>query len=129
MNYVSISGRLTRDTELKTTTSGIPVCNFTVAVKKDFGEGADFINCVAWRKTAELITKYLSKGSMALFQGRLSQSSYEFEGRTQYKTEVIVDKVEFLDSKTQDENEQSQKENESVIENGGEISLDDELPF
>lgn len=129
MNYVSISGRLTRDTELKTTTSGIPVCNFTVAVRKDFGEGADFINCVAWRKTAELITKYLSKGSMALFQGRLSQSSYEFEGRTQYKTEVIVDKVEFLDSKTQDENEQSQKENESVIENGGEISLDDELPF
>lgn len=129
MNYVSISGRLTRDTELKYTTSNIPVCNFTVAVRKDFGEGADFISCVAWRKTAELITKYLSKGSMALFQGRLSQSSFEHDGRTQYKTEVIVDKVEFLDSKAQDENEQSQKENESVIENGGEISVDDDLPF
>lgn len=132
MNYVSISGRIVRNIELKKTANGIPVCNFTVAVRRDYGDGADFINCVAWRKTAELISKWLKKGSMALFQGRLTQSSWESQERgSQYKLEITVDKVEFLESKAQEENEEENKkdnpfENEEQLE---EQQADDNLPF
>lgn len=139
MNYVSISGRLVKDVELKYTTSNIPVCNFTVAVNKNFKNAdgnyeANFINCVAWRKTAELIAKYLKKGSLALYQGELSQNTYEYEGRTNYKLEVLVSNVEFLETKAQAENNQAQAQEEQTQDTRQEPfseppQQDEELPF
>lgn len=139
MNYVSISGRLVKDVELKYTTSNIPVCNFTVAVNKNFKNAdgnyeANFINCVAWRKTAELIAKYLKKGSLALYQGELSQSTYEYEGRTNYKLEVLVSNVEFLETKAQAENNQAQAQEEQTQDTREDVFFetpqqDEELPF
>lgn len=105
MNKAILVGRLTRDPELKATTSGISVCNFTVAVDRRFvraGEErqADFINCVAWRQTAEFICKYFTKGRMIGIVGSIQTRSWEDrEGKRQYTTEVVVDEAYFTDSK------------------------------
>ena len=77
LNHITIMGRLTRDPELKYTQSQTPVTGFTLAVDRDFGgrdggeKQTDFIDCVAWRQTAEFISKYFAKGSMAVVSGRL----------------------------------------------------------
>ena len=103
MNTVILMGRLTKDTELKATNSGLSVCRFTVAVdrySKDGEDKTDFINCVAWRKTAELIDNYFSKGQRIALTGSIQTGSYtDKDGRTVYTTDVLVDKVEFCESK------------------------------
>jgi single-strand DNA-binding protein len=110
MNKAILIGRLTRDPELKTTqTAGAALCNFTIAVDRRFqkqGEEkqADFINCVAWRTTAEFITKYFRKGSKIVVVGSIQTRKYEDkDGRMVYVTEVVVDEVEFAESKRQDD--------------------------
>lgn len=73
MNYVGLMGRLTRDPELKQTSSGKSYCRFSIAVKKEFvKDGVDFINCVAWDKRAEFIANYFGKGQRILVQGRIN---------------------------------------------------------
>ena len=104
INKVVLIGRLTRDTEVRTMSSGIKVANFTLAVDRSFksanGEReADFIPIVVWRKTAELCEKYLSKGRMVGVIGRLQTRNYEGnDGVRRYVTEVVADEVQFLDS-------------------------------
>ena len=99
MNYVSLLGRLTKDPELKYSQSGKAFCNFTVAVTREFKrDEADFINCVAWDKRAEAIAEYLRKGRRIAVQGRLNVSNYEKNGETVWRTDVIVDKFDFIDS-------------------------------
>lgn len=105
LNRVVLVGRLTKDPELRVSQSNISVATFTLAVNRPFtnqqGERqADFINCVVFRKQAENVNQYLSKGSMAGVDGRLQSRSYENnEGRTVYVTEVVCDSVQFLEPK------------------------------
>ena len=111
MNRVELVGRITRDPELRYTSSNIASVRFTLAVNRNFtnqnGEReADFINCVAWRNQAENIKKYVSKGSLVSVEGRIQTGSYEKDGQRIYTTDVVADNVQFLESKgqrTQDE--------------------------
>ena len=105
INRVVLVGRLTKDPEYRVTPSGVSVATFTLAVNRTFtnaqGERqADFINCVVFRKQAENVNTYLSKGSLAGIDGRLQSRSYDNqEGRKVYVTEVICDSVQFLEPK------------------------------
>lgn len=105
INRVVLVGRLTRDPEQRFTQSGIAVTRFTLACDRPFSgqdgkREADFIDCVVWRKQAENVSKYLSKGSMAGVDGRLQISSYEGQdGQKRYRAEIVADSVRFLSSK------------------------------
>lgn len=104
MNKVMLIGNLTKNPELRTTTTGLSVCTFTVAVQrarsKDGEKAADYISCVAWRKTAEAVSKYLTKGKKVGVVGQLQTRTYEDkDGKKVYVTEVVCDEyggVEFL---------------------------------
>lgn len=112
MNKVILVGRLVKDPEVKTTQSQIAVCSFTIAVDRKFkaanGERqSDFISCVAWRQQADLLGKYFEKGSRVGITGNLQSRSYDdASGKKVYVTEVVVDEIEFIDSK----NDSSKKE-------------------
>lgn len=105
INRAVLVGRLVRDPEYRTTPSGVQVATFTLAVNRTFtnqqGEReADFINCVVFRKTAENVNQYLSKGKLAGVDGRLQSRSYENnEGQKVFVTEVVCDNVQFLEPK------------------------------
>lgn len=106
LNHITIMGRLTRDPELRRTGSGIPVASFTVACDRDFSgkdggeKETDFIDCVAWRQTGEFVSKYFTKGRMAVVSGRLQIRKWKTEqGENRYATEVVADNVYFGDSK------------------------------
>ena len=107
MNKVILVGRLTRDPELRVTTSGVSVCSFSVACDRRFvrqGEErkADFINCIAWRQTGEFVSKYFTKGNRIALEGSLQTRDWtDNDGKKRYATEVIVDNVEFAQSKNE----------------------------
>ena len=106
LNIAVIMGRLTADPELKTTNSGISVCSFTVAVERNYSNGGerqtDFINCVAWRQTAEFISKYFSKGSMIAINGNIQQRQYnDKDGNKRYAFEIVVGNANFCGSKSE----------------------------
>ncbi len=105
VNSVVLIGRLTKDPELRTTGSGTPVVSFTLAVNRRFkSQGqpeADFINCVAWNKTAETMARYLHKGSLIAITGRIETRNYENQqGQRVYVTEVVADSFDFLEPRT-----------------------------
>ena len=110
LNRVVLVGRLTRDPDFRTSQSGVSVANFTLAVNRTFtnaqGEReADFINCVVFRRQAENVNTYLSKGSLAGVDGRLQSRSYDNkEGQRVYVTEVVCDSVQFLEPKGSNNN-------------------------
>lgn len=103
MNKVMLVGNLTKDPELTQTTNGIEVCRFAVATQRRFKNSdgeyeADFINCVAWRKTAEFVHKYFKKGQKIGVVGNIQTRSYEAQdGTKRYVTEVVADEVEFVE--------------------------------
>lgn len=106
LNKVFLQGRLVADPELRHTPNGVAVASFRVAVVRDFkdkntGERqADFINVVAWRATGEFVSKFLSKGRMAIVEGELQSRNYEDkDGNKRYTLEVVADNVYFGDSK------------------------------
>ena len=106
INRVVLTGRLTRDLELRRTQSGTSVVSFTLAVDRIFRrEGqpeADFINCVAWNRQAETMAQYLHRGSLIGVDGRLQTRNYENQqGQRVYVTEVVVDNFTFLESRAQ----------------------------
>lgn len=108
LNKVILGGRLTADVELKQTPSGVPVCSFSLAVNrkhsKDSEQQTDFINCVAWRNTAEFISKYFHKGSSLCAIGSVQTRSWtDNNGQKRYATEVVVDEALFVDSKNEGE--------------------------
>ena len=110
LNHITIMGRLTRDPELRRTGSGVAVASFTLAVDRDFspkdgGEReTDFIDCVAWRQTGEFVSKYFTKGRMAVVSGRLQIRSWtDKEGNKRRTAEVVADNVYFGDSKRDDQ--------------------------
>lgn len=106
LNHIVIMGRLTRDPELRRTQSGTPVASFTLAVDRDYGSRdggerqTDFIDCVAWRSTAEFVSKYFTKGRMAVASGRLQLRDWtDQNGGKRRSAEVVVDNMYFGDSK------------------------------
>ena len=108
MNKVILIGRLTRDPELRTISTGAVTASFSLAVNRPFtnqnGEReADFINCVVWRKQAENVAKYCKKGHQVAVEGRIQTRSYDAQdGSKRYVTEVICDNVTFLTPKSSD---------------------------
>lgn len=105
-NRVILGGRLTHTPELKTTASGISVCSFTVAINRRTAKGeeskADFIDCVAWRETAEFVSRYFVKASSICVEGYLQQRSWEAkDGTKRTVTEVQVDRAYFVDAKSE----------------------------
>ena len=150
MNKAILIGRLTRDPEMRTTSSGIATTTFSIAVNRNFtnqngDREADFINIVTWRKQAENVAKYCTKGSQVAIDGRIQTRTYDAQdGSKRYVTEVVADNVTFLGSKNgsnQDNNNFNDFGNNPDIETtnidedpyanmGEEIALsDDELPF
>lgn len=105
INRAVICGRLVRDPELRRTSNGTPVTSFTVAVNRTFknsdGEQeADFINCVAWNKTAEIVDQYCSKGNLIGAEGRLQSRKYQDQqGNNRTVVEIIVEQIQFMESK------------------------------
>ncbi len=106
LNHITIMGRLTRDPEMRRTASGVAVTNFTIACYRDFGgkdggeKETDFIDCVAWRQTGEFVSKYFTKGRMAVVSGRLQIRSWtDKDGNKRKSAEVVADNVYFGDSK------------------------------
>ena len=109
LNKVILGGRLTSDPELKTTSSDIPVTSFSIAVNRRFqtktqdsqqSQQADFINCTAWRNTAEFITRYFHRGSSICVTGSIQTRSWtDQQGQKRYSTDVVVDEAYFVDSK------------------------------
>ena len=107
LNHIVLMGRLTRDPELRRTGSGIPVATFSLAVERDFGSNretnekeTDSIDIVAWRNTAEFVSKYFSKGRMAVVSGRLQIRNWnDKDGNKRRSAEVVADNVYFGDSK------------------------------
>lgn len=154
MNVVVLVGRLTRDPELRTTQSGYTYCNFNIAVdRRTRQEGqptADFINCIAWGRTAEVINQYLSKGRQIAVSGHIQTRSWKAQdGSTRYATDVVVENFDFIGSRN-DNNysnnsfdqqpsfnqnppmNQSNQNNQSPLEIDDDFSLladDDDVPF
>lgn len=141
LNCVVLMGRLTADPELRTTSSGISVTSFSVAVDRSYAKRGedkttDFINVTAWRSTADFITKYFHKGSMIAVQGSLQTRNYEDKNgnkRTAY--DVVADQVSFCGSKAEtssygnNDNASASSYNNSSDGDFSEIVSDDDLPF
>lgn len=132
MNKAILVGRLTRDPELKSTTNGTNVCSFSVAVNRRYknAEGnydADFINCTAWRQTAEFISKYFTKGRMIGVVGSIQTRNYDDkDGKKVYVTEVAADEVYFVESKGDNNNNTAPV---ADVNDFAPIDDTDELPF
>lgn len=139
LNKVILGGRLTADPELKTTPSGVSVTNFTIAVdRKGKDAPTDFLDCVAWRQTAEFITKYFSKGNAIGICGSLQKRYWEAkDGERRSATEVVADEAFFVDSKSDAQGTQTYTADprptptftKPVEPKFEELSTDDDLPF
>lgn len=141
MNKVNLIGRLTYDTELRYNKDNIPYVRFTLAINRNYtnqnGErDADFISCIAWRKTAELINQYFNKGSEIGISGRIQTGSYDAaDGSKVYTTDVIAEEITFIGKKKDNRPEPEYtssvpQKDESFNDFGNEIEInDDDLPF
>ena len=124
INRVTLIGRLVRDPDLRRTNDGTMVASFTIAVNrnytaKDGQQQADFINCVVWRKTAETLEKYCRKGNLIGLDGRLQTRTYEnAQGQRVFVTEVVCDNIQFLESKSNNnQNTQNKHNNQGYARN------------
>ena len=132
INKVILGGRLTADVELKATPNGVAVCQFTIATnRKGKDAQTDFINCVAWRQTAEFISKYFAKGSSICIVGNIQTRSWtDKDGGKRFATEVIVDEALFVDSKSDaGQAESAPTFSTATAPSFSETSVDDDLPF
>lgn len=137
MNIVILKGRLTKDPEIKTTTNETKVCTFSIAVNRRFSKEneADFINCTAWRQTAEFIHKYFKKGQEICINGSLQVRKWEDkDGNTRRATDVVVENAEFCGSKKDNQTNAIEGDDTTSLNIGGDIfevseASQDELPF
>ena len=150
LNKVVLAGRLTADPELRQTPSGVSVTSFSIAINRRFSRNneqgeqqTDFINVVAWRQTAEFITKYFRKGSAICVTGSIQTRSWQDnQGQKRYATDVVVDEAMFVDSRSESGNAQggsyvpdaynsapSYSSNAGSTPNFEELTTDDDLPF
>lgn len=118
MNNVTLMGRLTRDPELQYSNNGTAFSKFSIAVPRDFKrEETDFINCLAFGKTAETIAEWLGKGRRIALQGRIQTGSYQnSNGDTVYTTEVVADRFEFVDSARSETSKKSYSNNDELLD-------------
>ena len=126
LNHIDLMGRLVRNPELRYTQSQLPVVSFRIAVDRDFGgrdgseRQADFIDIVAWRNTAEFVSKYFTKGSMAVISGRLQMREWtDRDGNKRTSAEVVADNVYFGDSKRSREENGGAPRGDSYGNRGG----------
>ena len=137
MNTVCLMGRLTRDPELRHTQVGTAVVSFTLAVDRGKGKSdgeriTDFIDCVAWKGTAEIISKYFARGQMAAVEGRIQVRDWtDKDGNKRKSTEVVVSKIFFADSKKSREGASQSTEytSQEFEEFAADDEYDDDLPF
>ena len=150
LNKVVIAGRITADPELKQTPNGVSVLRFTLAVNRRFSKNneqgeqqTDFITMVAWRQTAEFISKYFRKGSAICVTGSIQTRTWQdTQGQKRYATDVVVDEAMFVDSRNESGNAQggsympdayssapSYSSNAGAAPNFEELNTDDDLPF
>ncbi len=138
INRAILVGRLTKDPELRHTANDIPVATFTLAINRPFsnqsGEReADFIPCVVWRRQAETVDRFLSKGSLVGVEGRIQTRSYDDQdGNRRYITEIVCDSVQFLETKAMSENQQDESPTRSETQKSrpqDDIVSEDDLPF
>lgn len=118
LNKVILMGRLTRAPELRCTVVGKNVCNFSIAINSSYGDNqtTDYINCIAWEKTAEFMSKYFDKGKMIIVAGRLKTESWkDNDGKTHYATKVIANEVAFGESKETEISAQAPVENAGFV--------------
>ncbi len=108
LNKVMLMGRFTKDPELRSTPQGVSVCNFRLAVPRNYKTGgsyeSDFIDCVAWRNTAEFISKYFKVGNLVCVEGSLQSRSWEQDGQRRTAIDVVVENTYFVESKKSGEN-------------------------
>ena len=131
MNNVSLIGRLTKDVQERRTQKGTPVVSFTLAVdRRNKDDGADFIPCIAWDKSAEAIAKYVHKGDLFGVTGYIQTRSYEKDGRMNYATEVVTTSFQFLERKREMPSDDASVQNNSDLYNDWGNDIDNsELPF
>ena len=140
LNHITLMGRLTKDPELRRTGSGVPVVSFSIAVDRDFADKqsgekeTDFFEIVAWKNTAEFVSKYFAKGRMVVVSGRLQVRKWKNkEGENRYSTEVVAENVYFGDSKKETSGGNSygqQSDIQPPATNFAPIDYEDgELPF
>ena len=138
MNSVQLTGRLTRDPEVRYTDGGLSIARFTLAVSRRFKQegspDADFIRCVAFGKTAEFIEKYFSQGRKMDLNGRIQTGSYtNQEGQKVYTTDIVVENVEFGESKGSGTSGGTQRQDPAIADSDGFMNIpdgiDEELPF
>lgn len=135
LNLVVLTGRLTADAELKTTPNGVNVCSFDIAVNSGYGDNkqTNFIKVVAWRGTAEFISKYFSKGSMIGIEGSIQTRKYQdSNGNNRTAFEVVANKAHFVEGKRNDaEQEQADPLTDFAQNNAGFVQISDngDLPF
>ena len=130
MNKIILVGRLTKDPEVRSTSAGFSTVNFTVAANRNFKNkdgqyDADFLPCVAFRQTADFISKFFKKGSMISLEGRVQTRNYDAQdGTKRYVTEVVVENVEFVGGKNEGSSSSS---NSSYVDAPSEAPVD-EMP-
>lgn len=150
LNSVNLIGRLTKDPELRYTGTGVAVARFSLAVDREYSKEkrnqavgknqptADFIRCIAWNKTAEVISNYLTKGQQLAVEGRIQTGSYESNGRIIYTTDVVVYQVHFIGNQSTNNQNYNQgynnqgynNQNHNQGSNDGFFPIDDgDIPF
>lgn len=129
MNRVVLTGNITKDIELRNMGDGKAVTKFSLAVKR-INDTTDFIGCTAFGQTAELLKKCVKKGSRLLVEGRIQTGSYtNAEGKTVYTTDVVVDRIEFLDTKKNDTPTDNRTSSEIIRDVVNNADNEPELPF
>ena len=137
LNHITASGRLTKDPELRRTQNGVAVASFTIACDRDIKDASgnkqtDFIDCVAWRNTAEFVDKYFTRGRMVIVSGRLQMREWtDKSGAKRKNAEIIAENVYFADSKRAVENTEKNETKEAAqTVDFDQVEIDDdELPF
>lgn len=122
MNIVCLAGNMTRNPEMRKTSSGKSVVSFSLAINEG-RDKTEFVNCIAWEKTAELIESYVAKGDRLSLTGRLQTRKWDKDGETRYATEVIVTQFDFPPKKSSDSPKAQSRPQENFDE------LEDEIPF
>lgn len=137
LNHITAAGRLTKDPELRRTQNGVAVASFTIACDRDIKDASgnkqtDFIDCVAWRNTAEFVDKYFTRGRMVIVSGRFQMREWTDKNGVKRKSaEILAESVYFADSKqAQANNEKNETKEAAPTVDFDQVEIDDdELPF
>lgn len=127
MNQVNLTGRLTKEPELRKTPSGVSMCKFTLAVNGLKKEDVNFISCIAFNQSADFLGMYAKKGNRIGVTGRIQTGSYDRDGQKVYTTDVVCDRIELLENKPQNQ-PTNQPQRQPFTDDDFSITSD-ELPF